>query len=72
MSEDFIRQELQRYALNDLKKAIELLEQSRNRFLKISEANIGSRKSKKLDAYLEEYLAEHCPYLTLDTAILYQ
>lgn len=69
--EDTVNMDIQRWALRDLEKAVTGLGSACQLFLNISEADIGSAQSKKLDEYLEEFLNEHCPYLTLDTEELY-
>jgi len=64
--------EIQRWALCDLKNAVEALDKAKRLFLKQSEADLNSPRSKKLDEILSELLDDHCPYLTLDTEAFYK
>lgn len=72
MSDNYVDAEIQKWAIRDLNNAIEGIDKAKRVFLKFSEANLNSPRSKKLDEILSELLDDKCPYLTLDTEELYK
>ncbi len=72
MTSNQVDAEIQRWALRDLKNAVEALDKAKRLFLNQSEADLNSPRSKKLDEILSELFDDNCPYLTLDTEELYK